>query len=522
MLSSHPTSTSIRCTIHDLKMAKTSLLSILLALTALWLCPVLAEAFSGRPSTRLSLTGGGGGAKLRPKNRLFTSNDLNVETTPSPEKQEIVKSVVEKENEEKKPFLKSMDGIVFGAYLCNVVALSLPVILLPLAASEHVASMTSSAKIASTVAAVSSIATLGGAVGKFANGFICKELGSYTCSKWYLAGLAICSLLFSVAPNPSTLGYAYAGMEFFASMQWASLSVMLSNYYRKSPLQLAAALTTLGLSSTTGMILAKTLGTGLSTAFHWRYVARFGAAMAMAGSLIISRAPGSKSIAVPQEKVPLLVSIKESLHAILTSKLFWLLGLAHSMAFATRGTERILGTFYNHVASLPQSIAGGLTLSITFGLMYGLVTGSKKFSALQGNPEAQKSFLAKRYKKSFAATLGLTFVASRFGASLLSNNILAAAVVAILSGTMIANVAFQYYQFPAMIATKFGKHKAVCISFLDGFGFLLSAPIFATCSKLVPAAGWSSAWGMLAVLFGLAGALMVKSIGPVLESEPAT
>jgi hypothetical protein len=242
--------------------------------------------------------------------------------------------------------------------------------------------------------------------------------------------------------------------------------------------------------------------------------------MAMLGSIIISRAPGN-DMSASEKAVPLLVSIKESLQAILTSKLFWLLGLAHSMAFATRGTERILGTFYSHAAGIPQSIAGGLTLSITFGLMIGLVTGSKKFAALQGNPDGQKQFLAKRYRKSFAATLGLSLVASPLGSTFFKNNVVTAAMVALLSGTMIANVAFQYYQFPAMIAKEFGKHKAVCISFLDGFGFLLSAPIFATCSKLVPSSGWSSAWAMLAVLFGLAGALMVKSIGPVLAVEPA-
>jgi len=515
-----------------------SLLATLLSLTALCLCPVFADAFATVPSRRplSSLTGGGTSIKLHHKRRLFSSADdattvekpqpvKNIELNSKTDQVDTVKSSSVDNTDKPRHFLKSMDGIVFQAYLCNVVALSLPVILLPMAASEQVgavATMASSAKIASTVAAVSSIATLGGAVGKFMNGFICKELGSYTCSKYYLAGLSICSLLFSMSPNASTLGAAYAGMEFFASMQWASLSVMLSNFYSKSPLKLAAALTTLGLSSTTGMILAKTLGTGLSTTFHWRQVARFGAFMALAGRLIISRAPGNnKSVVSTEDKVPLLVSVKESLHAILTSKLFWLLGLAHSMAFATRGTERILGTFYSHAAGLSQSIAGGMTLSITFGLMYGLVTGSKKFSALQGNPEGQKQFLAKRYWKSFAATLGLTLVASPFGSSLFKNNILTAAIVALLSGTMIANVAFQYYQFPALIAKEFGKHKAVCISFLDGFGFLLSAPIFATCSKLVPSSGWSSAWGMLAVLFGLAGALMVKSIGPVLAAEPA-
>ena len=121
-------------------------------------------------------------------------------------------------NDKKPHFLQSMDGIVFSAYLCNVVALSLPVILLPMAASEHIST---SAGVASTVAAVSSIATLGGAVGKFANGFICKELGSHTCSKYYLAGLSICSLLFSISPNAATLGFSFAGMEFAASSEYS-------------------------------------------------------------------------------------------------------------------------------------------------------------------------------------------------------------------------------------------------------------------------------------------------------------
>ena len=91
------------------------------------------------------------------------------------------------------------------------------------------------ASVAATVAGISSDASLGGAVGKFTNGFICARLGSYTCSKWYLRGLALCSLGFSLSTNPSTMGMFFAGMEFFASIQWASLAVMLTNYYKMSP-----------------------------------------------------------------------------------------------------------------------------------------------------------------------------------------------------------------------------------------------------------------------------------------------
>ena len=121
---------------------------------------------------------------------------------------------------------------------------------------------------------------------------------------------------------------------------------------------------------------------------------------------------------------------------------------------------------------------------------------------------------------SVMATLGLVAMA-QWGARLVpSQPWLRMALVAILSGIMASNVAFQYFQFPAKIAkSKFGKHQPVVISFLDGFGFLFSAPIFALCGRLVPTWGWTSVWAMLAGLFGSAALLMMRAIGPVLEAE---
>lgn len=437
----------------------------------------------------------------------------------------------------KESWFKSIDGIVYCSYLCNVMALSLPVLLVPIAATEHVVALGSGSgqllhRVAATVAGITSVATLGGATGKFTNGFICQAVGSYASSKVYFVGLAACSFLFSLASTPTAMGLAYAGMEFFASIQWAALAVMLSNYYSSAaPLKLAAALTALGLSSTSGQIAAKTLGAALASSLHWRVVAQIGAAMALAGGLIISRAPKpqpdddvSRSSA-PSAPPPLsLQSIARSLRAVLGSKLFWMLALAHSMAFVARGTDRILGTFFQSMAgdAIPQALAGGLTLSITLGLVHGLVTGSKQFTALSqadNNVTSKKRFLAKRYAASVAAALGLTATA-QYGPALIPSKFLLTALIGLLSGCMASNVAFQYFQFPAMIAkSQFADHKAIVISFLDGFGFLFSAPIFALTGKLVPALGWSSAWGMLAALFGAGAALMLYSIQPVLEKS---
>jgi uncharacterized membrane protein YdcZ (DUF606 family) len=88
---------------------------------------------------------------------------------------------------------------------------------------------------------------------------------------------------------------------------------------------------------------------------------------------------------------------------------------------------------------------------------------------------------------------------------------------------MARNIAFQYFQFPAMVArAHFPQHSAVVISFLDGFGFFLSAPVFGVAARLVATKfGWSSAWAMLAGLFGIAAVTMLANIGPVLAATTA-
>ena len=396
--------------------------------------------------------------------------------TAAEETQELQQLQLQMTEDDEKPFLQRIDGIVFMAYLANVMALSLPVLLVPIAATEQAmavgaASMGMSTLVAAQVASISSIASLGGAVGKFVNGFICKEFGSYQCSKVYLAGLGLCSLAFSVAPlsaSPKLLGLAFGGMEFFASIQWASLAVMLSNYYAKQPVKLAAALTALGLSSTGGQIMAKFFGMTLSSAFHWRQVAQLGALVAFAGAAMISRAPGREEAALQQQNKPKFQwrSVTESLKAVLGSKLFLVLGLCHAMAFVARGTDRILGTFFFEMAGsgLTQSVCGGLTLSITLGLVYGLVSGAKKFAKCEDLSQ-KRGFLKKRYLTSVAATLGLTALAHLGATGVIANRIVISALVAIMSGVMASNIAFQYFQFPAMIAQKYGEHKPVVIRY---------------------------------------------------------
>jgi MFS family permease len=409
----------------------------------------------------------------------------------------------------------TINRLVCTAYLCNILALSLPVILVPLAAQEQLGKHASSL-VTSQVANIMSVAAIGGAGGKFVNGFVCQQMGTYRCSKVYLAGVALSSLVFSMSTSTAALGAAFASVEFFASVQCASLAVMLTNYYKNSPAKLAAALCAMGLSSTIGEILAKILGTTLTSAFHWRKVAQIGSIIALVGALAISKAPRPQQAATQSKIVDLYFqwsSIKASLKAVLGSDLFWKLSLAYSMAFVACCTDRLLGPFYHSVSEFSHEICGGLTMSVTLGLIHGLVSASKRLVQLP-TLQAKTTFFSRRYIRSISATLGLTGLAY-FGSALPKT--VAAVAVALLSFTMASNVAFQCYQFPAMIAQKFGDHQAVCISFLDGFGYLLSVPLYAVLGQLVPKFGWASGWLMLSILFALGGIMMMKAIPPILD-----
>ena len=108
------------------------------------------------------------------------------------------------------------------------------------------------------------------------------------------------------------------------------------------------------------------------------------------------------------------------------------------------------------MSSMSPAVAGGLTLSVTLGLVYGLVTGQRKYVAAETVP-LRRAFLQKRYLTSVAATLGLVVLAQCGGLGV--SPVLRTGLVALLSGTMTSNVAFQYFQFPAKIAkSKFAQH----------------------------------------------------------------
>jgi hypothetical protein len=88
--------------------------------------------------------------------------------------------------------------------------------------------------------------------------------------------------------------------------------------------------------------------------------------------------------------------------------------------------------------------------------------------------------------------------------------------VTLLTGIVASSLSFQFYQIPPMTSTIFGENKAVCMSFLDGLGFFLSASIWAVTGKTV--------LRMVrdldhAVFYGAGAALMLKMLPTILDEE---
>ena len=252
------------------------------------------------------------------------------------------------------PLIRRLDLAVFCTYMSTAIAVNLPVVLLPMAAAEQVTAQ----GVSSLVAAITSVAIIGGGVGKVVNGFVCQEAGGKKSSSYYLLGCAFCSLLFSMAS--SQIGLAYAGMEFFASMQWTALSVILANHYAKDPASFAAGITIMSLSSTAGQLVAKALGMTLLQYFDWRTIARFGSLVAVMGALVVRTFIAERPAHVAPPKVEpfewrrIGSSLKTSGRNVLTNPLFWTIGFAHAMAMLARSSDRVLGTLFQDVTSLPR------------------------------------------------------------------------------------------------------------------------------------------------------------------------
>lgn len=412
--------------------------------------------------------------------------------------------------------IEKVDVIVALIYFCNAFAITLPVILTPMAAKTY---LLSPSQLTSFCGVVASVGIMGGGFGKVVNGIVCQRLGGVRTASYYLLGAGLCSLLLSMSTSIDSVKWLVAGMEFFSSAMWVACSLVLSNHYAKEPISFARGITYLSLASTTAQLLAKTVGSAMLQVMDWRAVAQIGAMMTILGSLV-TRFVLAKEVVEPRSRLQWIfrpseeTNVLDQIKSVLGNPLFWAVGLGHVPGFIARTCDRMLGPFLADVTSLPYPICGGLTAAVTIGFLRGVVNG-KSFYALESVQEKEAQ-LKSWYLRAVSCMLGLAFLAGKNIRSSIPPPVMAALVVW-CSGNLASSSAFQFFQIPNMVSSvAFSENKALCLSFLDGVGFFLTAPLWTLGSQVATSLGWSAAWGSLAVVVGFGGALMVKSMKPVL------
>jgi sugar phosphate permease len=252
--------------------------------------------------------------------------------------------------------LSMMDVALFATYFCNVAVVTLSVVTVPALAMEHCASPHSTAAF---VAGVASMAPLGGGVGKLVNGFVCQRLGGRRASWIYLLALSGLSMAMSFAKSLAPIGMLLIGYEFLSSIQWTSICDVLDRHYRQNPQLMARGIALLSLSSTLGALAAKTVGAGLLQATNWRTVCRFGSLAALLGAAAMhtgvkdnrKRVAVQISVSVNDETIK-QQSPAAILKSILGNKLFWMIGIAHSLGHLAKSSDRLLGPFLQEAASM--------------------------------------------------------------------------------------------------------------------------------------------------------------------------
>jgi hypothetical protein len=260
------------------------------------------------------------------------------------------------------PSFSIVDISVAAVYFCCAFAITLPIILTPMIAESY---QLSSPALTSFCATVASVGLLGGGVGKVVNGIVCQRMGGVATASMYALGLGLSSFALSCSTSLHSAQWMVAATEFCSSAIWVACSLILSNHYSKKPLLFARGVTYLSLASTGGQLFAKTVGSALLQFTDWRRLAQIGGLVGVLGSLVM-RFVVAQQMYMEEPKHHLfgrsvssssasLSGVMNKVKDVLSSRLFWMVGLAHVSGYLARTCDRMMGPFLKDVTALPRT-----------------------------------------------------------------------------------------------------------------------------------------------------------------------
>ncbi|GMI28988.1 hypothetical protein TeGR_g6825 [Tetraparma gracilis] len=372
-----------------------------------------------------------------------------------------------------------MNLAVFVGYVMSTASVAVPVVLIPTIASD-IAGPGGKDAFAANVA---SLATCGTAAGKVLMGFACDAFGARRTMMLCFLLMGGSLLLLSAATDLATVGAAQALLEFFNSVMWPCMAIVLATHYGHDQARLDGGIFVLGMSSRFGALLSMPTWGALVSFLGWRAVALVGSAVAGAGfllvALFVSDTPTKRD--EPQGAKLSLAGVSQSLKNLAASRLFLLVACAQAGNAMVRTSERVLGTFFSETGDVSDATGGSLTTFLSGGLLFGVLVFGNAF--VKASNARKKSLVLVLYSLSFLSLAGLAVISlpavyTRTGGATIF-------VEVGLSFFMAAFVGIQYYQIPPTISSTFGADKGLCASYIDGVGYVFSSVAWAGLAKVV-------------------------------------
>jgi MFS family permease len=446
------------------------------------------------------------------------------------------------------PFWKNaLNMALFASYALTMAATALPILLIPTISEEIFDHDDSDASSFTSRAA--STALFGTACGKFLNGPVSDVYGARRTSTLYAMLLALALVGLAVSQTAASLTTACFYVEFFQSVQWPCIVVILATHYpppHHTP-QYESGIYTTSIASRFGALLGIPLFSMLLQHFHWRMVCLMGAWMAMIGSsimyLFVADSPSKinepqnplhhhllqEMAAMDMMKEPrrglfvcsrvvhsmLLNNLLPSLRHVLLSGTFWIVALAHTGSAMVRTSERILGAYYHDTSLgyLSENQAGSLSICTSLGFIVGLGIAGRIFA--QSKERQRKRLVSRLYMITIAACYVLAFLAvPRLRYAVDSPDlILFFQIVSTLA--MGFGIAVMYSMIPGLVGSTFSNHKGLYFAYTDGVANGISSLVWTFVAGAVgngnaDGGGWAYGWAAVALMVVLCAILMVE------------
>lgn len=434
---------------------------------------------------------------------------------------------------------------LFVAYTLTTAATTVPILLVPTIGQEFFSDSTEASAFTSRA---TSSAVLGTACGKFLNGPVGDVLGARRTSVIYAFLLSLSIVFLGVAGDAESAALACFFVEFFQSVQWPCILVILASHYGPhNHTMYEGGIYVNSIASRFGSLLAIPIFSVVLRRTHWRVVCLLGAWSAMIGCSVaylflvdsptrtndpqnglhpnllrqlsfsdLRSKPVRAGWVLFQVIRTLVVSnLLPSLKHVLKSGTFWVVALAHTGSSMVRTSERILGTYYHDTSGgfLSESRASSFVVVAAFGTILGLLVMGNMFTQSKGR---QRKWLVSRlYMVTIAACYLLAILAIPSVRYLIDAPGLVLCLQVAASFTMAFGIAVMFYHIPGLVGSAFGKNKGLFSAYTDGVAYGVASLVWKVVANAVEngnseGGGWTYGWAAVALLIILCAILMIE------------